>query len=341
MSTLPGAYSPDAQALAKPWRPVVAQFLQPSRRLAIWQLINSVGSYIALWFVMAWTIQISWWLTLPIALLAGGILVRVFIISHDCGHGSFFASRRANRFWGRVTGLLTFVPFEQWRKSHATHHGTTGNLDRRGVGDVWTMTVAEYEAAGWWKRTTYRIARDPIVLLFVAPLVLFVIDQRIPVRGASPRERRSVWLTTLSLLLMGAGMSAIFGFWTYLILQLLILAVAGSIGVWLFYTQHQFDGAYWQRGDDWSYEEAALRGSAFLQLPRILQWFTGNIGYHHIHHLDSRIPNYNLQRCHESHPLFQQVTPLTPVRSLKAFRLKLWDENSGRLVRFGERKRCA
>ena len=321
------------------WKPLLAPYLQPSRGRAIRQLVDSVGSYLALWALMAWTVSVSWWLTIPIAVLSGAVLVRVFIIFHDCGHGSFFASRRANRFWGYVTGVLTFTPFDQWRSEHATHHGTTGNLDRRGVGDVWTMTVDEFQSAGRWRRLAYRGARNPFVLLLVAPLVMFVIEQRIPKASSTAREKRSVWFTTLFILLWGTGWSLLIGFLPYLILQLTIHAVAGAIGVWLFYSQHQFDGAYWQRASDWDFVTAALRGSAFLKLPRILQWFTGNIGFHHIHHLDSRIPNYHLQACHESHPRFQEVVPLTLLGSARAFGLKLWDETSGELVRFGELKR--
>lgn len=329
-----------------PWRPHIAAYEKPSVARATWQLINSIGAYAALWCAMAWTIDISWWLTLPIALLAGAILVRVFIIFHDCGHGSFFASRRANAFWGFVTGVLTFTPFEEWRGKHAIHHGTSGNLDRRGVGDVWTMTVREYEASGWWKRMCYRIARNPVVLLGVAPLLLFLVEHRVPRRNANARERRSVWITTLFILGWGTGFAFAYGLLPYIIIQLTVLAIAGAIGVWLFYTQHQFEGAYWQTNDDWSYEEAALRGSAFLKLPRIMQWFTGNIGFHHVHHLSSRVPNYYLQACHESHPLFEGATRMTMLHSLRTFGLKLWDEASGELINFRQarrnrRRRCA
>jgi omega-6 fatty acid desaturase (delta-12 desaturase) len=316
------------------WKPIIAAYQKPSAGRATWQVLNSVGVYVALWGTMALALTVSWWLAIPLAVLAGAMLVRVFIIFHDCGHGSFFASRTANDSWGFVTGVLTFTPYAHWRWQHAIHHGTTGNLDRRGVGDVWTMTVREYRRAPWWKRVAYRVARNPIVLLGIAPLVMFLLEQRVPSSRAGARERRSVWWTNLCLLGMAIGMSAVFGFLPYLILQLTILAVAGGVGIWLFYSQHQFEGAYWARGDDWSYADAALRGSAFLELPRVLQWFTGNIGYHHIHHLSARIPNYNLQACHESHSLFERVTPMTVFQSIRAFSLKLWDETSGKLVGF-------
>ncbi len=315
-------------------RAVVAAFQVSNAWRAIWQLVTAVGSYLAVWGVLIWAVHVTWWLALPLALLAGALLVRVFIIFHDCGHGSFFASRRANDVWGVITGVLTFTPYEHWRGEHAIHHGTTGNLDRRGVGDVWTMTLGEYRAAGRWRRLAYRVARNPLVLLLVAPLVMFLIEHRIPDRRSSARAQRSVWLTTAAIVVWGGSLTMVMGFFPYLILQLAILAFAGAIGVWLFYSQHQFDGAYWQRDESWSYEDAALKGSAFLKLPRLLQWFTGNIGYHHIHHLSARIPNYNLQACHESHPMFAAVAPLTMLRSIRAFGLKLWDEQRGKLVPF-------
>lgn len=318
----------------------MAAYQKPSAARASWQILNSVATYAATWCAMAWTASVSWWLTIPLAVLAGALLVRVFIIFHDCGHGSFFASRTANNFWGFVTGVLVFTPYDHWRGEHAIHHGTTGNLDRRGVGDIWTMTVREYQESSWWRRTAYRVARNPLVILAIAPLVMFLFEHRVPSSRANARERSSVWLTTLCLLCVGVGLSAIFGFLSYLIIQLTILAVAGGVGVWLFYSQHQFEDAYWERGENWRYDDAALKGSAFLKLPRLLQWFTGNIGFHHIHHLNSRIPNYNLQACHESHPLFAGVTPMTVLRSLRAFGLKLWDEASGKLVCFRQLQRA-
>jgi len=328
------AYPSHQVMTTHPWKPLVAAYRRPSAARACWQILNSVGVYAAIWFAMALTAGLSWWLTMALAVLAAVMFIRVFIIFHDCGHGSFFGSRAANNAWGFVTGVLTFTPYDHWRGEHAIHHGTTGNLDRRGVGDVWTMTVREYEKSPWWKRWAYRVARNPLILLAIAPLVMFVFEHRVPSARATTRERRSVWLTTLCIVGWGAAMSCALGFLTYLAVQLTILAVAGGVGVWLFYSQHQFEGTYWQRGEDWSYEDAAFRGTAFLKLPRVLQWITGNIGFHHVHHLDSRIPNYNLQACHESHPLFERVAPTTMLRSLRAFGLKLWDEASGKLVRF-------
>ena len=316
------------------WKTLVAKYQEPHAGRATWQLVNTLGGYIAVWVLMYLSLDVSWWLTLPLALLAGGLLVRVFIIFHDCGHGSFFASRFANDFWGFVTGLLTFTPYYHWRGEHAIHHGATGDLDRRGIGDVWTMTVQEYVESSRWRRFAYRLARNPIVLFVIAPLVLFLVLQRGCRTGAKRHERLSVWWMNLALLVMVVGMSFLFGVLPYLVIQLTVMMVAGAGGVWLFYLQHQFEDAYWERGKDWDYEEAALRGSSFFKLPRVLQWFSGNIGFHHIHHLSPRIPNYNLESCHLSDPMFQEVKPMTLIGSLKSLGLRLWDESSKKLISF-------
>lgn len=316
------------------WKALVAEHQKPNRWRATWQIVNTFGGYAALWGLMYASLRVSWWLALPLAVVAGGFLVRAFIIFHDCGHGSFFASRRANDFWGFVAGLLTFTPYYHWRWEHAIHHASAGDLDRRGVGDVWTMTVQEYLDASRWKRFSYRLTRNPFVLFVIAPLFLFLVLERFPARGASPRDRRSVLWMNLSLLAFAAGMSAVFGVVPYLVLQLVAIAVAASAGVWLFYVQHQFEDAYWERGEDWDYTEAALRGSSFYRLPRVLQWFSGNIGFHHIHHLSPRIPNYNLERCHRSDPMFHEVKPVTLRKSLRTATLRLWDEASRKLIGF-------
>jgi omega-6 fatty acid desaturase (delta-12 desaturase) len=323
------------------WKRIVAEYQEPDALRASWQLVNTFGAYAAVWALIHVSLSVSWWLTIPLAVLAGGLLVRVFIIFHDCGHGSFFRSRLANDVWGFVAGVLTFTPYYHWRWEHSLHHATAGHLDRRGVGDVWTLTVQEYLEASRWKRFAYRLARNPLVLFVVAPLVLFVVLQRLPSRKASPRERRSVWWMNLAVLVLVAGMSAIFGFVPYLLVQLTAMAVAGSAGVWLFYVQHQFEDAYWER-NDWDFTAAALRGSSFYKLPRILQWFSGNIGFHHVHHLSPRIPNYNLERCHRSDPMFAEVQPVTFWSSFKLATLRLWDERAKKLVgfrRLGELRR--
>lgn len=314
------------------WKEVVAKYQKPSFWRASWQIVNTFGPYLLLWYLMYCSLAVSWWLTVPLAVLAGAFLVRVFIIFHDCGHGSFFKSPKANDIWGFVTGMLTFTPYYHWRWEHAIHHATAGHLDKRGTGDIWTMTVQEYLESSRWKRFAYRLARNPIILFVIAPVYLFVARQRYPSANANRRERLSVFWMNLAIAAMAACLSWIFGLGAYLLIQLMVMAVAGSAGVWLFYVQHQFDGVYWERSEQWDYTAAALQGSSFYKLPRILQWFSGNIGYHHIHHLSSRIPNYNLERCHKAHPLFQTVKPLTLFSSFKSFTFRLWDEQRRKLV---------
>ena len=261
--------------------------------------------------------------------------MRVFIIHHDCGHGSFFKSRMANDVLGFITGVLTFTPYYQWRGEHALHHSTAGDLDRRGTGDVWTLTVQEYLESSRWNRFLYRLARNPVVLFVIAPLFLFIVKHRFTSPKATRRERHSVYWTNLAVLALASGLSLIFGLKAYLVIQLTAMLVAGSAGVWLFYVQHQFEGVYWERRGAWDYTAAALQGSSFYKLPKVLQWFSGNIGFHHIHHLSSRIPNYNLEKCHDANPLFQSVKAVTLFPSLKSFTFRLWDEPRKKLVGYG------
>ena len=319
-------------------REIAARFQKPSLSRAIWQIVNTFGPYLVLWYLMYVTSRNSWWMPLPLAALAGLFVVRIFIIFHDCGHGSFFPSKAANTIMGFVTGMMAFTPYHHWRWEHAVHHASSGNLDARGMGDVWTMTVSEYLAASRWKRLVYRLARNPFILFGIAPLFIFMIWHRFPTASARPRERWGVHLMNLALLLMGLGMSWIFGWKTYIVLQLIVMMVAGGTGLWMFYVQHQFEEAYWETDEHWDHTAAALKGSSFYKLPRILQWFSGNIGFHHIHHLNLHIPNYNLERCHKSSAIFQQVKPITFFTSLKSIRLRLWDEHQQRMVGFSELK---
>lgn len=316
------------------WKEMVAKYQKPSSCRALWQIIDTLVPYGVLWYLMYVCRSISWWLIVPMAVLAGALLVRVFIIFHDCGHSSFFKSRLANDAVGFVAGILTFTPYYHWCWEHTIHHSSAGHLDKRGTGDIWTMTVQEYLESSRWKKFSYRLARNPFVLFFIAPMFLFVIRQRFPSSKANQRERHSVHLMNFAILCMIIVLSWTFGIWSYLLIQLIILMVAGGAGVWLFYVQHQFEGVYWERGNDWSYVAAALQGSSFYKLPRILQWFSGNIGFHHINHLSPRIPNYNLEKCHRADPLFQQVKPTTLFSSLKSFTFRLWDEPQKRLVSF-------
>jgi omega-6 fatty acid desaturase (delta-12 desaturase) len=317
---------------APDWKKIVAGYQKPSAPRALWQIANTLVPYALLWYLMYLSLAVSWWLTMPLAILAGAFLVRVFIIFHDCGHGSYLESRIANHTLGAITGVLTFAPYYHWRWEHAIHHASSGNLDRRGTGDVWTMTVQEYIESSRWRRFAYRLARNPIVLFVIAPLILFLGINRIPKPKAPTRERYSVYWTNLAVGLVAVGLIWIFGLKAYLLIQLTVLMVAGSAGVWLFYVQHQFEGAYWERRDQWDYATAALQGSSFYKLPRLLQWFSGNIGFHHIHHLSPRIPNYNLEKCHQADPLFQTVKPVTLFSSFKSLTFRLWDEQRRKLV---------
>ena len=314
------------------WKRAIERFRQPSLPRALWQLANTFLPYALLWYLMYVCLDISWWLIVPLAALAGAFLVRIFIIFHDCGHGSFFKSRTANSIVGCIAGVLTFTPYYHWRWEHSLHHATSGDLDRRGTGDIWTMTVQEYLESSRLTRFAYVLARNPIVLFLLAPLYLFLIRQRFPSARANPRERYSVIWMNLAVLALAGALSAAFGVKAYLLIQVTVMGVAGSAGVWLFYVQHQFDGVYWERRDAWDYTASALQGSSFYKLPRILQWFSGNIGFHHIHHLSPRIPNYNLERCHQADPLFQSVKPLTLLASLRSLTYRLWDEQRGKLV---------
>ncbi len=325
----------------KEWKKIVNPFTKPSQAKALWQIVNSLGAYLALWVAMYFTLSVSFWLTFAIALLAGGLLVRVFIIFHDCGHGSFFKSKRANNIVGFICGILTFTPYAHWKWEHAVHHSAAGDLDRRGTGDVWTMTVEEYLSSPRWKRLTYRGMRNPFVLFFLAPLYLFLIRERFTTPGAKKSYRRSVWLMNTAIFSLAAVLIAIYGWLPYLLIQLTTIAVAATSGVWLFYVQHQFEGVYWEREEDWDFTAAALEGSSFYKLPKVLQWFSGNIGYHHIHHLSSRIPNYHLEECHNSHDIFQSVEPLTLKKGFQSLSYRLWDEKERKLVGFSHIKGLA
>lgn len=316
------------------WSSAVAAYKRPSKWRASWQIINSIGAYVLAWVLMYFTLGISWWLTVPLAVIAGGLQVRIFIIFHDCGHGSFFRSARANGFWGFVCGMMTFTPYQRWRWEHNRHHARSSNLDHRGIGDIWTMTVQEYLEAPRWIRFKYRLVRNPLFLFLIGPIYLMVIKERLPNRLGKRREKRSVAWMNLAVLACVIGMSLVFGLAQYATIQLLVLLISGSVGIWLFYVQHQFEDAYWAQGETWTYTAAALEGSSYYKLPSVLQWFTGNIGFHHIHHLSPKVPNYNLQRCHESSPLFSQVQGMTLLASLRTLSLRLWDESTRKLVGF-------
>ncbi len=284
-------------------------------------------------YLMYLSLPVSYWLTLALSVPAAGLLVRTFIIMHDCGHGSFFPSRMANDIVGFFTGVLVLTPYKQWRRDHAIHHATSGDLEHRGHGDVTTLTVNEYLALSRWERFRYRVYRNPIVLFGIGPIVL-AVKQRLPTPGETTgrKEKWSVWLTNLAIVVLVVLFSLLIGFWSVVMIYAPVFMISGAIGIWLFYVQHQFEDTYWDRRPEWEYPVAALHGSSYFKLPAVLQWFTGNIGLHHVHHLSPLIPNYKLQDCHEENPVFQQVTTLTLWASLKTLSLKLWDEEKRKLI---------
>jgi omega-6 fatty acid desaturase (delta-12 desaturase) len=292
--------------------------------------------YLAFSVLMYRTLDVSYLMTLALAIPTAGFLVRTFIVFHDCTHGSFLRSKRANARLGTMLGLLTFSTFACWRHAHMIHHATAGDLDRRGVGDIPTITVAEYRARSWRARLIYRLLRNPFVMFGLGPIVTLLVQPRVVPRLARGRIKRSVRATNLALVALVGVLCWLIGWQSYLLVQLPTIMFAGATGIWLFYVQHQFEEVYWENAEQWSYADAALRGSSYLKLPKVLQFFTGNIGLHHVHHLSARIPNYNLQRAHDENPMFHGVPTLSLMDGMRAVSLKLYDEERGRMVTFAQ-----
>jgi acyl-lipid omega-6 desaturase (Delta-12 desaturase) len=323
------------------WRETLAPYAKPHLGRSLLDLATAVVPYLALSVAMYAALKVSYLLVLVIAIPAAGFLVRTFILFHDCSHGSFLASRKANLWLGTVLGLFVYSPFLRWRHDHAIHHATSGDLDRRGGGDVRTLTVTEYHALPSRARLGYRLFRNPLVMFGIGPIVALLVGPRIVAKSARPRMRQSVLGTNVALALLVAALCWLVGWRDYLLIQAPTLLLAGSAGIWLFYVQHQFEDAYWESAEAWTYADAALRGSSYLKLPKVLQFFSGNIGLHHVHHLSARIPNYNLQRAHDENAIFHEVPTLSLGDGLRAVRLKLWDEKHRRMVTFAEARRGA
>ncbi len=315
------------------WRQIVARYSKPSVPKSVFQICTTILPLFLAYWLMYLSLGVSYWLTLALSLPTAGLTVRTFIIMHDCGHGSFFPSRTWNDIVGFVTGVLTATPYTAWRRDHAIHHAHSGDLEQRGVGDISTLTVKEYLALNWFGRFKYRIYRNPLILLVFGPIHLF-ISHRIPVRkgGIKSQDRRSVWLTNLAWAALFVAFSVWIGWWTVLKLYVPVFMISGAGGIFLFYVQHQFEDAYWDRKPIWEYPVAALYGSSYFKLPRVLQWFSGNIGLHHVHHLSPKIPNYALQSCHDDNPEFQQVVTLSLRDSWHTLKLRLWDEDQKRMI---------
>lgn len=318
------------------WIRIVSRYNKPDPVKSWWQLINSVGGYIILWILAIESLKISFWLSLLFSVLAAGFMVRVFIIFHDCGHGSFFISARLNKIVGIITGIIVFTPYHKWHYEHKVHHETVGNLDKRGIGDVMTLTVNEYSHLSKWKRFSYRFYRNPLFLLVIAPMLIFTILHRLTVNYMSARQKLYVHLSSIAVAGLITAIILLSGWKDYLLVQLPLLFVATVTGVWLFYVQHQYRYVQWTTSENWDYKTIALTGSSMYKLPALLNWFTGNIGYHHIHHLSPLIPNYNLKRCQNENLLFREVKPLTFFSSLESIKLRLWDEKRQMLVGFRE-----
>jgi omega-6 fatty acid desaturase (delta-12 desaturase) len=318
------------------WKQALAPYAKPSVPRSVLDLLTSVVPYFALSYVMYLLLDVNYLYSLAVGVLAAGFLLRTYIMFHDCTHGSFLPTKRANAWLGSVLALIVYHPFASWRHAHAVHHASAGDLDRRGVGDVPVLTVAEYNAKSNRDKLIYRLYRNPLIMFGIGPIWALMIQPRTFKRSERPRIKRSVHVTNLVLLVVITGMCFLMGPAEFFLVQMPTAWLAGAAGVWLFYVQHQFEDAYWESTDSWSYADAALRGSSYLKLPKVLQYFTGNIGLHHVHHLSSRVPNYNLQAAHDNNPIFHDVPVLTLGDGLRAVRLKLWDEESQRLVGFAE-----
>ncbi len=330
----------DAKARAY-WREHVAEFEKPSWSKAMVDLALSLGAYIVLMVTMYLLVDDHPWIVAVLTLPTAGLLLRTFIVFHDCGHGSFVPSARGNLWIGRLTALMVWQPYANWRHNHAVHHGTAGDLDRRGQGDVETITVAEYYARSWKGRLAYRLFRSPAILFTVGPLWSLMIGPRFWTKEMRPRQIHSVWLTNVAFVLFVGGTMAIVGPVDWLVVQMPAALIAGMGGVFLFYVQHQFEDAYWETGESWDYADAALKGSSYLKLNPVMRFFSGNIGLHHVHHLSAKIPNYNLQRAHEESPIFADVPILTFADGVRTLRLKLIDPAGGRLVTFREARQLS
>jgi acyl-lipid omega-6 desaturase (Delta-12 desaturase) len=335
--------SPSTRADPGPafWQEALTPYVGADLRRSALNVLTSVVPYLGLLVVMYLLVNRSYPLTLLIAAPAAGFLVRTYIVFHDCAHGSFLRSKRANTWLGTALGLLVFQSFACWRHSHAVHHATAGDLDRRGVGDVPTITVAEYRARSPRRRLQYRLFRNPVVMFGLGPIIALIIQPRIVPHGARPRIKRSVLATDVFVAALVAGMCLLVGVRDVLLVQVPIVMLSGATGIWLFYVQHQFEDVYWESSERWSYLDTALHGSSYLKLPRVLQFFSGNIGLHDVHHLNARIPNYNLQRAHDEVAIFRDVPTLSLLDGLRAVKLKLYDEDRRRMVTFAQAREPA
>ncbi|MDP4084808.1 MAG: fatty acid desaturase [Bacillota bacterium] len=316
----------------------VAPFENSTVKESIWQILNTIGPFLFSWYLAYKCLSISYGLTLVFAVIAAGFLIRTFIIFHDCTHYSFFKNRKVNRIIGTLTGVLTLFPFDQWGHDHAIHHATSGNLDKRGVGDIWVLTVEEYIKASTWLKIAYRLYRNPFVMFGLGPIYVFLLKNRFNHKGAKRKERNNTYLTNILILFFAVVLSLLIGWENFLLVQAPIFLISGSLGIWLFYVQHTFENSYYEGDRDWEYVKAAVEGSSFYKLPRVLQWLTGNIGFHHVHHLNPRVPNYRLEKAHDQTLPLHSVPKITLSTSLRSLKFRLWDEEKENFVSFYEIK---
>lgn len=319
-------------------RKQIAPFEQSTTKQSIWQIINTLGPFIILWYLAYISLSVSYWLALIPAVFAAGFLTRIFIIFHDCTHHSFFKNRRANRIVGTIMGVLTLFPFDQWGHEHSVHHATSGNLDKRGTGDIWTLTVDEYLAAPFKVRFAYRFYRNPIVMFGLGPIYVFLLKNRFNRKGARKKEKNNTYLTNALIFVLAALLCLAVGWQSFLLVQGSIFMISGSIGIWLFYVQHTFEDSYFEENEEWEYVLAAVEGSSFYKLPKLMQFLTGNIGYHHVHHLSPRVPNYKLEMAHNNTQPLENVPTITLATSLRSLRFRLWDEESKNFIGFKDIK---
>jgi len=316
----------------------VAPFEISDTKASIKQILNTMVPLFLLWYIAYLSLSVSYWLTVPILIITSGFMVRTFILFHDCCHQSFFQSRLANDILGTITGILTLVPYRQWKHTHSVHHATSSNLDKRGVGDMWLLTVKEYQEASLWKRIAYRVYRNPLVMFGIGPISVFLIEYRFNRKDAKRKERMNVYLTNVGIVALYSLLIWAIGWQAFLLIQGPVFFLSGVMGIWLFYVQHQFEDSYFEHEEQWSYVQAAVEGSSYYKLPKLLQWVTGNIGFHHVHHLSPKVPNYNLEKVHEATPPLQKATTITIGTSLKALRYRLWDEEGKKFLTFKEAK---
>ncbi|MBM7662619.1 omega-6 fatty acid desaturase (delta-12 desaturase) [Bacillus mesophilus] len=317
----------------------VSPYEQTDTKASIIQILNTIVPLLVLWYGAYLSLSISYWVTLPLLVAASGFMVRTFILFHDCCHQSFFKSRRANDILGTITGILTLVPYQQWKHSHSVHHATSSNLDKRGTGDMWLLTVKEYQEATLWTKICYRFYRNPIVMLGIGPIATFLIQYRFNRKGARRKERINTYVTNVSIVGLYALLAWIIGWQNFLLIQGPIFFVSGMLGIWLFYVQHQFEDSYFENEEEWSYVQAAVDGSSYYKLPKVLQWITGNIGFHHVHHLSPRVPNYNLEKAHNATPPLHKATTITIGTSFKSLNYRLWDEDNKTFISFKDLKK--